>query len=234
MTKTQRRFNGFSPETTKYLKGLRSNNNKAWFEAHRRDYEEHLLNPLKELVTDLGEFMLSIDSGFNVKPAVNRTISRPHRDTRFSKDKSPYKTTMWISFMRSKKEWQSAPAYFFEIAPDSYRFGMGFYAAGSDTMKRFRELVDKAPKAFMKAVSFYSKDQTFRLEGDMYKRTFDETKPDEINNWYQRKNFYLVHKVKGVSRLYNKGLVDDLKRGYSLTIPLYNYLWKVKELQEAL
>ncbi len=57
-----------------------------------------------------------------VSPQINRTISRIYRDTRFSKDKSPYKTTMWVTFKRPVKEWQNAPAYFFEITLESYRY----------------------------------------------------------------------------------------------------------------
>jgi hypothetical protein len=55
-------------------------------------------------------FMLSIDPYFDVHPAINRTISKIYRDTRFSNDKSPFKTTMWITFKRPEKNWKDAPA----------------------------------------------------------------------------------------------------------------------------
>mgnify|MGYP001567660317 CR=1 FL=1 len=58
------------------------------------------------------------------------------KDTRFSKDKSPFKCTMWITFKRPNKEWKGAPAYFFEIPTESYRYGMGFYSAGKETMDK--------------------------------------------------------------------------------------------------
>lgn len=83
------RFTGFSQNASAFLRDLAANNNKAWFEAHRQEYEEHLLEPLKALVSDLSGFMLSIDPDFMTIPAVDRTISRIYRDTRFSKDKSP-------------------------------------------------------------------------------------------------------------------------------------------------
>ena len=82
-----RKFNGFSPKTLKFLKGLEVNNNKTWFQKHRADYEEYVLQPLRDLVTYLGDFMLVIDPCFEITPAVNKTISRIYRDTRFSKDK---------------------------------------------------------------------------------------------------------------------------------------------------
>ncbi|MDA8210412.1 MAG: DUF2461 domain-containing protein [Clostridia bacterium] len=96
VTETGESFKGFSKSTLDFLKNLKANNNKVWFETHKQDYQEYLLKPLKDLVMDLSSFMLSIDPYLETKPAVNKTISRIYRDTRFSKDKSPYKSTMWI------------------------------------------------------------------------------------------------------------------------------------------
>ncbi|MBN1220352.1 MAG: DUF2461 domain-containing protein, partial [Anaerolineae bacterium] len=116
MDKEQDKFEGFAPETLEFLRNLKANNNKTWFEAHKQEYQEYLLQPLQALVADMGNFMLSIDPYFEVTPAVNKTISRIHRDTRFSRDKSSYKSTMWITFKRPRKDWQDAPAYFFELS----------------------------------------------------------------------------------------------------------------------
>jgi uncharacterized protein (DUF2461 family) len=55
----ERKFTGFSPETLKFLRALKANNNKKWFEAHRKGYEKHVLGPLRDLVGDL-------TSGFNM------------------------------------------------------------------------------------------------------------------------------------------------------------------------
>lgn len=224
----QGEFNGFSQKTLDFLRDIKANNNKGWFEAHKQDYKDYLLEPLKNLVIELGGFMLTIDPYFETRPAVNKTISRIYRDTRFSKDKSPFKDTMWITFKRPSKDWKDAPAYFFEICPDSYRYGMGLYAASPDTMYRFREMIDKRPKEFLKAISFYSKQQIFAVEGEKYKRIFDENKPEEIQNWYQRRNLYLVCNRKIDNHLFKRDLVEDLIFGFGLLAPFYQYLWKIR------
>lgn len=131
-------FKGFSQESLDFLGNLKANNNRMWYEANRQVYINCLLEPLQNLVVDIGAFMLTIDPYLEVTPAIDKTISRIYRDTRFSRDKSPYKSTMWITFKRPNKEWKDAPAFFFEISPDSYRYGMGFYSAGKKTMDRFR------------------------------------------------------------------------------------------------
>ena len=155
-----------------------------------------------------------------------------YRDTRFSKDKSPYKSSMWIAFKRHSENWKDAPAYFFEISPDSYRYGMGFYQAAKDTMDRLREKIDKTPDEFLRAISFYSKQKAFELAGEKYKRLLDKNKPVEIQEWYQRRNLYLVCNRKIDDCLFSRELVDDLISGYSLIAPLYNYLWKIKSEKE--
>lgn len=221
-------FNGFSQESLDFLGNLKANNNRMWFEANRQVYINYLLEPLQDLVVDIGAFMLTIDPYLEVTPAIDKTISRIYRDTRFSRDKSPYKSTMWITLKRPNKEWKDAPAFFFEMSADSYRYGMGFFSASKKTMDKFREMIDKKPQEFLKAVSFYSKQQIFVVEGERYKKILDKSMPEEIQHWYQRRNLYLVCNKKIDTRLFSSGLVDDLISGFSLIAPFYHYLWKMK------
>lgn len=224
----ERRFNGFSRKTLKFLRGLKANNDKAWFEAHRADYEEFVLGPLRDLVMDLGDFMLDIDPCFEISPAVNKTISRIYRDTRFSKDKSPFRSMVWITFKNQNKDWTSKVCgFFFELSVNSYRYGMGFYNAALAIMSRFREAIDDNPKEFLKAVSFFDKQKIFVLEGDKYKRIIYKAKPEKIQHWYQRKNMYLVCNRKIDDTLFSGRLVDDLVVGFNTISPFYHYLQKL-------
>ncbi len=229
MIKEERQFAGFSSKTLKFLRGLKANNNKAWFQSHKADYEEYVLQPLRDLVTDLGDFMLDIDPCFEITPVINKTISRIYRDTRFSKDKSPYRSTMWFTFKNQNKDWTTLVCgYFFELSPASYRYGMGFYNAAPAIMSKFREMIDENPKEFARAISFLDKQKTFVLEGDKYKRIIDKTKPEKIQNWYQRKNVYLVCNRKIDDVLFSDKLVDDLINGFGLIAPFYHYLQQIK------
>ncbi len=217
-------MNNFSPKTLDFLNGLQFNNNKAWFEAHKQDYENYLLDPLRELVVNLGGFMLDIDPDFEVRPAVNKTISRIYRDTRFSKDKSPYKTTMWITFKKPVKDWQNKPSYFFELSASSYRYGMGFYCAGKEAMDNLREKMAARPADFQRAISFYANQQDFVVEGEKYKRLLSNDLPAAMQDWYQRKNLYLVCNSEIDDALFSKELVNNIKSGFTLIAPFYNYL----------
>jgi uncharacterized protein (TIGR02453 family) len=224
----ENKFKGFSPKTLKFLKDLKVNNNKVWFKAHKSDYENYVLQPMRDLVTDLGDFMLDIDPSFEITPAVNKTISKIYRDTRFSKDKSPFRSVVWFTFKNQKKDWTThVCGYFFELSIDSYRYGMGFYNAAPAIMSKFREMIDENPKEFLKAVSFFYKEKVFVLEGEKYKRIIDKSKSEQIQNWYQRKNMYLVCNRKIDKILFSTKLVDDLASGFNLIAPFYHYLQKV-------
>ena len=221
------KFDGFSSAAIQFLKNLSDNNHKEWFERHKPDYQNYVLKPLQVLATELGSFMLSIDPDFEVTPTLNKTISRIYRDTRFSRNKSPYKTSHWITFKRPRNEWKDYPAYFFEISPSSYRYGMGFYSASRETMDNFRKQIDSNSRTFLTATSFYLNQNIFTIEGEEYKRPLKADIPKELQDWYNRKNLYLVcnHKIEGNS--IERRLITDLMHGFEILAPFYNYLCKV-------
>jgi uncharacterized protein (TIGR02453 family) len=227
MTDTSRgTYTGFTPEGLAFFRALAANNSRPWFEAHRREYEEHLLQPMKALAAELAGFMLAIDQDLVTLPA--RAVSRIHRDTRFSRDKSPYKTTMWLTFKRPLVEWRDAPSWFFEITADSYRYGMGFYGASKETMDRLREEIERKPARFRQAVAFLGQQDTFVPEGEEYRRALRPDLPADLQEWHRKKNLYLVCNRGPGEALFTRGLVDDLRKGFTLLAPFYDYLWRVK------
>lgn len=220
------KFRGFSKESLAFLATVNKKNSKEWFDKNRGEYGKFLLEPFRMLVAELGEDMLRIDSSIEVRPQINKTISKIFRDTRFSKDKSIFKKAMWMTFKRSSKDWKDAPSYFFELMTDSYRYGLGYYSASRGTMDVFRESIDNNPKEFLKAVSFYEKQSAIELKGDLYKRPLLSSHPDNIQDWYQRKSFYLVCTKKVDATLFSSKLKSDILKSFNMLAPLYKYLNK--------
>lgn len=229
MDKNNKSFSGFSQHTLNFLQNVREKNSKAWFDANKQIYQDYVLQPLQYLVADLGEAMLDIDPAFEIRPSVDKTISRIYRDTRFSHDKSLFKNNMWITFKRPSKAWKDAPCYYFEIFPNWYRYGMGYYSASPATMDRFREALDENPGEFLTAISFFKSQNLFQLEGDRYQRQLKTEHPAEIREWYQHKNFYLACNKEIADVLLSARLVDELIFGFMMLKPLYQYLLKLKK-----
>lgn len=166
-------FTGFTEKTIKFLFEIGYNNSREWYEEHKPDYKKDVLRPFQDLVADLGEKMKNIDPEFELRPAVDKTISRIYRDTRFSKDKTPYRNNVWISFKKAVPDWKETPVYFFEIFPEYYHFGMGFFNYPSNLKEKLRESILENPATFKKAVSFYGKKSTaaqFEIAGETFKR----------------------------------------------------------------
>ncbi len=221
-------FRGFSRTTFTFLRDLGRHNDKAWFEAHRPIYEQHVLQPLRALVSDIADSMLGIDLSFEVEPAVGKTISRIYRDTRFSKDKSPFRDCMWLTFKRSGQDWSRyIPGYFLEINPTWYRYGLGFYDAAPDLMARFRQRIDEDPKSFLKAVAWFDKQDVFTLEGETYKRPIGQDKPKPVRTWYQCKSFYLSHNCSIDDAILSPEFADQIAEHFTLAAPLYHYIRRV-------
>jgi len=222
-------FTCFSQASLSFLKQNKKNNNKSWFEQHRSQYEKYLLRPFQQLVSELAPAMVLIDPFMEVKPAINKTISRIYRDTRFSSDKSLYRDNMWLIFKRPGKNWStSIPGFYFEIFPDRYRYGMGFYSASSKIMVAFREKIDQNPKAFEKAISFMDSDGRFQLEGDKYKRLIPCAHSKKIDPWYQMKTFYLACNRKPDGLLFSSSLINELLEGFFLATQLYQFLIQIE------
>lgn len=224
-------FAGFPEASFEFLRGLERHNAREWFVPRQAEYQRLLLNPLQGLVEELAPSMRAIDPLFVTAPAVNKTISRIYRDTRFSKDKSPYRTRQWLTFKRPSKAWQHHPAYFFELAATGYRYGMGFYCADRRVMDRFRAALDADPGAFLAAIDAYRRGQ-FVLEGECYKRPRVSADPEFrplLGEWYTRKSFYLVsvHPVGpgGIPA----SLAAELAAAFAALAPLYGYLVEVVE-----
>ena len=222
-------FEGFYVETLDFLMDLALNNTRTWFLENHDRYEKYLLDPFKSLVFSLGDFMKTINPHFETTPAVGKTISRINRDVRFLRNREPYRSNMWFSFKVPAPDWKDSPTFYFELFPDRYRYGMGFYEPSRRTMESFRnDLIDN-PEAFLELVNPFIETGMFSLEGQRYKRIRREGLSPEIENWYQLKDFYLAKNREIDDELFDSALVDEIKEGFSSIVEFYRYLVKIRE-----
>lgn len=93
-------FSGFPREGISFLADLAGNNNREWFQANKKLFHEQLQKPAQQFVISLGLRLQEISPGIRFDPSTNGSgsLMRIYRDTRFSKDKTPYKTNISMAF----------------------------------------------------------------------------------------------------------------------------------------
>ena len=213
----------FKQDTLDYLNDVKRNNSKEWFTENKSRYNDSLLSPLKEFVVQLSETMLSIDSEFETEPRVDRTISRIYRDTRFSKDKSLYKNSAWVTFKKKGRDKIDYPSFFFELSPDGYHYGMGFFSASVKSMNAIREKIDRDEQAFIQIIDQIQHQNIFVPEGEVYKRNRYQGMEDKVTSWYNRKNLYLLHHSENINELFSGQLIERLKKDYDALATIYHF-----------
>jgi uncharacterized protein (TIGR02453 family) len=145
------RFDGFDPALQRFFVELGAHNEKAWFEAHRADYERLYAEPAKAFVAAIGPGLAKLAPGVEAVPKIGGAIHRIHRDTRFAKDKTPYKTALIMRFAAGK----TSPAYMLRITPTALGIAVGMFGFEPDQLARYRDAVaePKTAKALRAAIA---------------------------------------------------------------------------------
>jgi len=220
-------FQGFSPAMFAFFNDLKENNFKPWFDAHKSVYLDSVLQPMKAFAVALSPAFYTIDPQINMNP--NKVVSRIYRDIRFSKDKTPYRTNMWMSFQRQLTDWQSFPGYYLELKEEGYAFGMGMYMATRREMDLFRDRVAYEPEAFRKMTEPLIKKGKFILGGDLFKRPLPSDLPDYFQQWIQRKSIYLFREKPIGNELFSADFAEIMAKEFLALKPLYDYFTDICE-----
>ena len=132
-------FAGFPTETVRFLDDLAHNNTKTWFDAHRRDYDEFWIEPAKAFIEAAGESLQDL-APVEAQPRINGSIFRINRDTRFSKDKTPYKDHLDFWFWEGERK-HAVSVFFMRISPTQFGIGVGAHGFDKDRLAAFRHAV---------------------------------------------------------------------------------------------
>lgn len=216
------KFQGFTEKTTEFLWGIRLNNSRPWFLDNKETYQTALQGPMRDLSQDVYE-------SFAVKNKLDLEVrvARIYRDARRVKDGNLYKESLWFSLEKTHEMWQATPVFFFEINPQGYMYGLGYYAASADTMKKFRARLDAAPAEFTRIAEDLAAQKKFVLFGDEYSRKKGE-KEGVLADWYNRKTLAMLCEGRGHDKLYSPKLVKMLARDFELLLPLYHFFWSLE------
>lgn len=214
-------FQGFSQGAIDFLWGVRFNNERAWFEAHKQEYLTLVAQPLRAL----GEEVHAALDGEWPQLGLNLHVARIYRDARRLHGRGPYKDHLWFTLRRPKEAWVSLPAFYFEIAPEYYSFGMGCYDPTPLTMAKLRARIDRDPKP-LERLARRLPASGFVLEGEEYKRPKGDPGP-LLSPWYNRKGVGLARNENCGGLLFQPELAGEIIQGLRFLRPYYDYLYSL-------
>lgn len=161
-----------------FLGGIERNNNKAWYEEHKSDYHENVLEPLKMLVTALGAALSRKLPGLKYDPRVNGSIFRINRDTRFSKDKRPYKTHAAAFLWVGPADKLACPGVYFHLEAETLILGSGVYMFAPTSLVHYRKFVSEMGGDELASAIHKAEKSGFGVGGESLKKVPRGFPPD--------------------------------------------------------
>lgn len=228
----------FTAATFQFLRQLAANNQRDWFLANKARYEDAVRGPCLRLIADLAEPLRSISPQLTAVPkAVGGSLFRIHRDTRFSGDKSPYKTQagMYFSHAAAQKAARGdagnaapgrldAPGLYLHLEPGNCFLGGGIWHPQSETTRRIRDYLVSNPASWKKATRDPEFLKVFALGGESLARPPRGYDPaHELIGDLKRKDFIASAQLDE-NLFLQADLVQQLMARYALLAPLLDWL----------
>ena len=222
-------FAGFPKAGIKFLKDLAKNNERDWFNANKQTYLDQVQTPAVDLVVSLGTRLKSISPEIMFDTRTNGTGSmmRIYRDTRFSKDKTPYKTNVAMSFWEGPSKKESYSGFFLRVEPAGVSLFTGGYNFGKEILAAFRDAVanDRLGGELVEAIAQVEDAGDYTIGNEHYKRVprgFDPENPRA--NLLKYNGLYAFTELVGKDSLNSPDLVDICYEHFANMAPLHHWL----------
>lgn len=225
-------FKGFKSNTLKFLQDLSENNNREWFQENKSRYEKELLEPAVLFIQAMAPHLENISEHFVASgKRSGGSLMRIYRDTRFSKNKAPYKTNIGIQFRHERGKDVHAPGYYVHLDNDSIFIGVGIWHPESANLAKIREAIDEKPEQWLAARDSVLANDMFELHGDSLQRPpKGYAKDHPLIEDLKRKDFIATRNLnKKVAA--SAGFVDEVTRHFAQATPFMQFLCKSLELR---
>jgi len=221
------RYARFDPETIRFLEQLAANNNRKWFKENKTRYEEQVLDIALRFIQSMQDPLHDMAPHFVAQPTrMGGSLMRVYRDTRFSKNKLPYKTNIGIQFRHEQARDVHAPGYYVHIAPAEVLVGVGMWRPDSESLRRIRERIVAKPAQWQRATNDKVFRRNFKLGGDSLTRPprgFD--KEHEFIEDIKRKSFLGVRNLPSDAPT-SKGFQRTVESSFKAADPFMRFLCK--------
>jgi uncharacterized protein (TIGR02453 family) len=224
-------FNGFPPAATQFLNDLAANNNKAWFEAHKQVYLDTVQAPALALVSALGERLKEHFPAihYDLRTNGSGSLMRLYRDTRFSADKSPYKTNVAMMFSAGGKK-MAAAGFGLQLTPQDVGTMAGIFTFSKEALDAFRQAVQEKALGgeLERAAEQVRAKSGYTLGGETYKRIPAGLPADHPRaRWFKYTGLHAYSPTIPLDIAHSPALVDVAMDHFMAMSPVYLWLSKV-------
>ena len=213
-------FQGFTPETIDFLWGIRMNNNRDWFQSHKKQYVDTLYEPMKALGKELFEPFLE-KTGNIVK------VSRIYRDQRMHPPE-PYKESLWICIRQDVEWWGENPCLYFEINPEGVDYGFFIWKPRTATMEQFRRHISAYPAEFLNLIQSTEEATGQKIYADLYKRPKAADNPALEPYFAWRGMIGCTRHIDPGEAMFGPELKNEVADFFEKLTPLYEYFNQFK------
>jgi uncharacterized protein (TIGR02453 family) len=223
-------FTGFRPAALTFLRALKRNNRKEWFEANRARYEVEVKQPLLALIEEVDVRLASLAPEI---VGTKRSLFRIHRDVRFSRDKTPYKTHAACWFYHhdagravGDNAAHGGAGFYFHFAPGEVFTGGGVWMPPRPALNRIREAIADDPEGFAAIVRTPGFTRRFGgLESEhMLTRMPRGYEADHPAAEWLRHQSFTAGRSLDESLLGSPKLVDALMKDFAMILPLVRWI----------
>lgn len=229
-------FSGFPAAGIAFLQDLAVNNNKAWFEAHKSTYLTEVQAPAVALVASLGACLREHfpEIRYDTRTNGSGSLMRIYRDTRFSSDKSPYKTNVAMMFSSGEGGKMAAPGFGLQLTPQQVELIAGIFAFTAPALNAYRAAVldDDQGMQLEQAVAAVQAAGDYTIGGEGYKRVPAGLPSDHPRaSWLKYKGLHVFAPAISLDIARSADLVDAALAHFLAMAPVQQ--WLVRMLVSA-
>lgn len=225
-------FPGFPLGLLHFLEQLSRNNNKRWFDANKPRYEAEVREPALAFIEAMTGPLKKVSPHFVAQPKkVGGSLMRIHRDVRFSKDKTPYKTNVGIHFRHERAKDVHAPGFYFHIDLEEVFLGAGVWRPESAALANIRAEIAEEPTRWKRARDNKRFRENWDLGGESLKRPprgFDANHP-MIDDLKRKDHIAVTHLTH--DELFSPDIIDTVANAFRRSKPYVGFLCKALDAE---
>jgi uncharacterized protein (TIGR02453 family) len=224
-------FQGFPKDFFKFFKDLKANNNRGWFNDNKSRYYASVVNPVSEFIVCMAPRLRKISRHYTADPRPHGgSMFRIYRDTRFSKDKTPYKTHAGVQFRHEAGKDAHAPGFYVHLADDGLLFGGGVWNPAGPQLSLIRDYIADNARSWARIVNARKVKDVGGIRGDSLRRPPRGFDAQHVHiEALKRKSFYIMTEAPAEDAL-KPEFIDAVTEGFRRAMPLNRFIAGALEL----